>query len=159
MVGLESKIHAMSIAIERCKDQMPTDECIVWPGRFSYGYPYVRIGAKNHNITRVMVEMASGEPFPSSYTVRPACGNARCIRFTHLELHRVGPPPAQTKEQAAEIRARIDVAWAERAQAIPEGACSVCGTFCNGDVIRCVQASSECLNYMRKTVGTDDQAA
>lgn len=160
MIEPDLRRMLMDHVLERCSNQLEGDGCIVWPGRFSRGYPYVRISGKDYNITRLMIEAASDRAFPTGYGIRPSCGNTRCIRFTHLEIRKiVGLVQAKTKADTADLRARLDAAWAERAQSIPEGACRDCGTFCAGDVQRCVGAMHELLVYMAKTVGTDDRAA
>lgn len=62
-----------------------TDNCWLWTGATSGGYPSVRWNGKGSTVARVLYRELYGDP-PHNRFVRTTCGDKLCVRPEHLYL-------------------------------------------------------------------------
>lgn len=61
------------------------DACLIWPfSRTTQGYGAVAIGGRTVNASRVMCELAHGEPPTPDHEAAHGCGNRPCCNPRHL---------------------------------------------------------------------------
>lgn len=61
------------------------EDCLEWPFSMSHwGYGFVPVGGQKRVASRVMCEVAHGEPPTPSHEAAHFCGNSKCVNPNHL---------------------------------------------------------------------------